>query len=63
MSFVYDFQVYNSAEKSLIYLRTCSWASYKRNVKYKVKLVLNQKRTPKIVAGGVVECNGCNLET
>ena len=50
MSFVHDLQVYNSEEKILIYLRACCWASYKSNVKYKVKLVLNQKRTPKIVA-------------
>jgi len=50
MSFVHDLQVYHNVEKSLLYLRACCWASYKRNVKYKVKLVLNQKGTPKIVA-------------
>ena len=52
-NFVHDLQVYNSAEKSLVYLRACCWSSYKRNVKYKVKLVLNQTETPKIVAASV----------
>ena len=50
MNFVHDLQVCNSAEKRLVYLRACCWASYKRNVKYKVKLVLNQTETPKIFA-------------
>lgn len=50
MNFVHDLQVCNSAEKRVVYLRACCWASYKRNVKYKVKLVLNQTETPKIVA-------------
>ena len=50
MNFVHELQVYNIAEKSLIYLRACCWASYKRNINYKVKLVINQKGTTKIVA-------------
>ena len=50
MNFVHDLQVYNNPEKRHIYLRACCWASYKRNIKYKVKLVLNQNEFPKILA-------------
>ena len=50
MSFVHDLQVYHNVEKSLLHLRAYCWASYNGNVKYQVKLVLNQKGTPKIVA-------------
>ena len=50
MNFVNELHVYNIAGKSLIYLRACCWASYKRNINYKVKLVINQKGTTKIVA-------------
>ena len=50
MNFVHDLQVYNNPEKRHIYLRACCWASYKRNIKYKVKLVLNQNESPKILA-------------
>ena len=50
MNFVHELQVYNIAEKSLIYLQACCWASYKRNINYKVKLVINQKGTTKTVA-------------
>ena len=47
MNFVHELQVYNNVEKNIIYLRACCWASYKRNVKYKVKLVINKRGTPK----------------
>ena len=46
----YYLQVYNNPEKRHIYLRGCCWASYKRNIKYKVKLVVNQNGSPKILA-------------
>ena len=35
-------------EKNIIYLHACCWASYKRSVKYKVKLIINKRGTPKI---------------
>ena len=50
MNFLHELQVYNNVEKNIIYLRACCWASYKRNVKYKVKLVINKRGTPKIQA-------------
>ena len=50
MNFVHELQVYNNMEKNIIYLRTCCWASYKRSVKYKVKLIINKRGTPKIQA-------------
>ena len=50
MSFVHELQVYNNVEKNIIYLRACCWASYKRSVKYKVKLVINKRGIPKIQA-------------
>ena len=43
MNFVHDLQVYNNPEKRHIYLRACCWASYKRNIKYKVKLIFKPK--------------------
>ena len=50
MNFVHDLQVYNNTENKIIYIRACCWASYKRNVKYKVKIACKQKGTPKILA-------------
>ena len=50
VNFVHDLQVYNNMENNIIYVRACCWASYKRNVKYKVKMVCKQSGTPKILA-------------
>ena len=50
VNFVHDLQVYNNTENNVIYFRACCWASYKRNVKYKVKMVCKQSGTPKILA-------------
>ena len=50
VSFVHDLQMYNNTENNIIYVRACCWAFYKRNVKYKVKMVCKQSRTPKILA-------------
>ena len=50
MNFVHHLQVYNNTENKIIYIRACCWASYKRNVKYKVKIACKQKGTPKILA-------------
>ena len=50
VNFVHDLQVYNNTENNIIYVRACWWASYKRNVKYKVKMVCKQSGTPKILA-------------
>ena len=73
MNFVHELQVYNNVEKNIIYLHTCCWASYKRSVKYKVKLIINKRGTPKIQAAKceimsrlqqwvLLSCNGYNLE-
>ena len=35
MNFVHELQVFNNAEKNIIYLRACCWASYKRSVSTK----------------------------
>ena len=50
MNFVQDLQVYNNTENNIIYVRACCWASHKRNVKYKLKIVCNQRGNPKILA-------------
>ena len=50
VNFVRDLQVYNNTENNIIYVRACCWASYMRNVKYKVKMVCKQSGTPKILA-------------
>ena len=50
VNFVHDLQVYNNTENNIIYVRACCWAFYKRNVKYKVKMVCKQSGTPKILA-------------
>ena len=50
VNFVHDLQVYNNTENKIIYIRACCWASYKRNVKYKVKIACKQNGTPKILA-------------
>ena len=50
VNFVHDLHVHNNTENNIIYVRACCWASYKRNVKYKVKMVCKQRGTPKILA-------------
>ena len=50
VNFVRDLQVYNNTENNIIYVRSCCWVSYKRNVKYKVKMVCKQSCSPKIQA-------------
>ena len=50
INFVNKLQVYDNVEKNIIYLRACCWASNKRSDKYKVKLIINKKGTPKIQA-------------
>jgi len=61
MNFVDEMQVYNNVEKNIIYLHPSCWTSYKRNVKYKVKLVINRRETPKIQAAKCErQCPPCN---
>ena len=50
MNFVHDLQVYNNTENNITYVCACCWASYKRNVKYKLKIVCSQRGNPKILA-------------
>ena len=42
--------VYNNTKNNIIYVRASCWASYKRNVKYKMKMICSQSGTPKILA-------------
>ena len=42
--------VYNNMKNNIIYVRASCWASYKRNVKYEMKMICNQSGTPKILA-------------
>ena len=46
VNFVHDLQVYNNTKNNIIYVRACFWASYERNVKYKVKMICTQSGTP-----------------
>jgi len=52
LNFVHDVQVYkpdsSTDDIKFIYLRALCWASYKKSVKYKVKMVINAKEKPKI---------------
>ena len=42
--------VYNNTKNNIIYVRASCWASDKRNVKYKMKMICNHNGTPKILA-------------
>ncbi|XP_078358664.1 uncharacterized protein LOC144643327 [Oculina patagonica] len=50
LSFVHDMQVSKPVDNSVIYVRALCWASYRKNVKYKVRLVVNPNGKPKIIA-------------
>lgn len=51
LPFVHDLQVRKgTSEKHVIYLRALCWASYRKPVKYKVKMVVQRNRKPKILA-------------
>ena len=47
-TFVHELQVYYNVEKNIIHLHAWCWVSHKRNVKYRVKLVINKGGTPKM---------------
>ena len=55
LPFVHDVQVTtDNLEEHIIYLRALCWASYRKAVKYKVKMVVQNNGNPKILAA---ECD------
>ena len=55
LPFVHDVQVTtDNLEERIIYLRALCWASYRKTVKYKVKMVVQNNGNPKILAA---ECD------
>lgn len=48
MRFVHDLQVYKESDQNYIFVRACCWASYKRDRKYKVKLIVQGDGSDKI---------------
>ena len=54
VSFVHDMEVSKAGEGDVVYLRALCWASYRKCVKYKVRMIVNPRGSPKIVAA---ECD------
>ena len=50
LPFVHDLQVSKPVDNNIIYVRALCWASYKKIVKYKVRIIVNWNGKPKIVA-------------
>lgn len=50
LPFVHDLQVSKPVDNNIIYVRALCWASYKKSVKYKVRIIVNPNGKPKIVA-------------
>ena len=48
MKFVHDLQVYKDSDQNCIFVRACCWASYKRDRKYKIKLIVQGDSSNKI---------------
>lgn len=48
--FVHDMEVSKAGEADIVYLRALCWASYKKSVKYKVRMILNPRGSPKILS-------------
>ena len=54
LPFVHDVQVSKDTSGDRIYLRALCWASYRKSVKYKVRMVIQKNSKPKILAA---ECD------
>lgn len=50
--FVHDMEVNKACEADVVYLRALCWASYRKGVKYKVRIIVNPRGSPKILSAG-----------
>jgi hypothetical protein len=50
VSFVHDMEVSNAVEANVVYLRALCWASYKKCVKYKVRMIVKPQGSRKILS-------------
>ena len=50
LPFVHDLQVSKPVDNNIIYVRALCWASYKKSVKYKVRITVTPNGKPKIIA-------------
>ena len=48
MMFLHDLEVYKTPDQKYIFVRACCWASYSRDRKYKVKLVVQNSSAQKM---------------
>ncbi|KAL9980086.1 hypothetical protein ACROYT_G008629 [Oculina patagonica] len=48
MRFVHDLQVFKDPQNTYVFVRACCWASYKRDRKYKIKLIVHGGSADKI---------------
>jgi hypothetical protein len=48
MTFVHDLEVYKIPDQRYVLIRACCWASYSRDRKYKVKLIVQDSSTQKV---------------
>ena len=50
MPFVHDLEVSKPVDRDVVYVRALCWASYKKSVKYKVRMIVNPVGKPKITS-------------
>ena len=50
MPFVHDLEVSGPVDSDFVYVRALCWASYKKSVKYKVRMIVNPVGKPKITS-------------
>ena len=50
MPFVHDLEVSRPVDSDVVYVRALCWASYKKSVKYKVRMIVNPVGKPKITS-------------
>ena len=50
MPFVHELEVSKPVDSDVVYVRALCWASYKKSVKYKVRMIVNPVGKPKITS-------------
>lgn len=50
LPFVHDLEVYKHSDSNIVYLRALCWASYRKSVKHKVKMIISSNGKPKIMS-------------
>ena len=50
LPFVHDLEVSKPVDIDILYVRALCWASYKKCVKYKVRMIINSLGKPKITS-------------